>query len=64
MNRRDSRNWKDVRGEAVRDGLINERTVKRERKIMTRQQRDSRILTWLCVIMAVAVIVALIAEGR
>ncbi len=26
---------------------------------MTRQQRDSRILTWLCVIMAVAVIVAL-----
>jgi hypothetical protein len=31
---------------------------------VTRQQRDSRILTWLCVIMAVAVIVALIAECR
>lgn len=31
-----------------------------EGRPMTRQQRDSRILTWLCVVMAVAVVVALI----
>ena len=31
---------------------------------MTRQQRDSRILTWLCVVMAVAVVVALIVTAQ